>query len=184
MTVDGAPQPPVALGPYTVEYLGRRLGLRVLRVLVGRHTLDLFATLDGIAANVTAELDGRKLMRRRRQRPWRRWSNVLYVQRWIIAAAAEVDEDGAPRWSCPQIAENLKASRHGRRDRIEMSYRAVRALIWRLAPALAKRRTDYWRFGRKIRKGATEAKKRTKNAQARAAQRQAVIAEMRRAGLI
>jgi len=176
--IDSAPRPPVTLGPFSVEYLGKRLANRVLRIRVGRHAFDLFASLDGIAADVSAELDGVKLRRRPKLRPWRKWSDKILVQRWVIAAAAEIDEDGNPRWSVSQIARNLKRSNHGRRDQIKMSSDAVRNLIQRLAPELAKRRTRYWVNGRK------RATPKKKSALTRAAQRQVVLAEMRRAGLL
>ncbi|HSP54210.1 MAG TPA: hypothetical protein VLS25_01365 [Dehalococcoidia bacterium] len=167
--------PPVTLGPYVVEFLGRRRGLRALRIRVGKHTLELFATLDGCAARVVAEIDGWRLVRRRKPRPWRRWSNDLVVKRWVLAAAAEFD-DGVPRWSCNAIAQNLKRARRG-----EMSSEAVQRLIWRLSPALGERRAHYWRV-EQWKKGVRKTK--LKDAKARAAERQAVIAELKRAGLL
>ncbi len=180
MTDDRTPLPPVQLGVFSVEHLGRRQGLRALRIKVGRHTLELFATLDGRAAHISAEIDGWKLVRRRKPRLWRRWSNDLNVKRWVLASAAEFD-DGVPRWSCKAIAHNLKRARRG-----EMSGDAVRRLIWRLSPTLAERRACYWRVERwKVKKGmTTNTKKKPKDAKARTAERQAVIAELKRAGLL
>jgi hypothetical protein len=144
---DGTPSPestsgddhssPLRLGPYTISYLGTRGGLLTLQIGVGRHTVRLFATPDGIAARVSAELDRWKLTRRRKPRLWRRWSNDLIVKRWVLAAAAEFD-GGVPRWSCKAIAQNLKRARRG-----EMTGEAVRRLIRRLSPTLGERRARY-----------------------------------------
>jgi hypothetical protein len=169
---DREPSPPVTLGPYTIEYLGQRMARRVLRIRVGQHVLDLFATLDGRAAHLTAELDGRRLVKRHRApRPGRRWSNDPDVKRWVIAAASETD-DGQPRWTCKEIAQNLKRARRG-----EMSGQAVLMLIWRLAPELAQRRALYWKTHKR-------GKKNPESPETRAANRKAIIAEYRRAGLL
>jgi len=171
---DREPSSPVTLGPYTVQYVGRRRGLRALRIEIGRHTLELFATLDGRAARLMAELDGRRLVKRHRApRQGRRCSDDLTVQRWVLAAAAEQD-DGVPRWTCKQIAQNLKRARRG-----EMSGQAVRMLIWRLSPALAKQRSLYWKTHK------TQKKSRNpETPKMRAANRAAAIAEYKRAGLL
>lgn len=170
---DREPSQPVQLGPYTVEYLGRRRGLRALHIRVGRHTLELFASLDGRAARVVAEVDGRRLVKRRKApRPSRRWSNDPDVKKWVLAAAAESD-DGAPRWTCKEIAQNLKRARRG-----EMSGQAVRMLIWRLSPELAGRRARYWKTHNKKRNRSPETPK------MRTANRAAAIAEMKTAGLL
>jgi len=173
VTDDREPLPSVQLGPYAVEYQGRRRGFRTLQIRVGQHVLELFASLDGRAARVVAEIDGRRLVKRRKApRPSRRWSNDPDVKRWVLAAASETDA-GAPRWTCKEIAANLKRRRRG-----EMSGQAVRNLIWRLSPSLAKQRARYWK---------THNKKRNRNPETpkmRAANRAAAIAEMKAAGLL
>lgn len=180
--IEEEPLPPsVQLGPYTVEYLGRRRGLLALQICVGRRALQLFTTPSkGLAARVTAEIDGRALVRRKKRRPYRYWSNDLLVKRWVIAAATETD-DGRFRWSCKAIAYNLR--RHSG-TRAAMSDEAVRRMIWRLTPALAKRRADYWRTKPADRPALSRRARSQKDAEHRAAERQAVIAELNRAGLL
>ena len=166
---------PLQLGPFQVEHLGRRGGLPTLQVRIGGQTVRILADRGTSSARVSAEIDGKKLTRRRKPRPWRRWSDDPTVKKWVVAAAAEVD-DGVPRWTCKEIARNLKRTRRG-----EMTGEAVRRLIWRLAPELARRRADYWRLKR--RKKGTTTKKRKKTA-ASAAEREAVVEELKRAGLL
>jgi len=174
VTDDREPLPPVLLGPYAVEYLGRRRGLRALQIRVGEHVLKLFATLDGRAARVVAEIDGRRLVKRRKApRPSRRWSNDPDVRRWVIAAASETD-DGRPRWTCKEIAQNLKRARRG-----EMSGQAVWTLIWKLSPSLAERRALYWKTHSK-----TKRHRSPETPKMRAANRAAAIAEMKKAGVL
>lgn len=176
MTDPGPLPPPAALGPFVVEFLGRRRGLLTLQITLAGHTVHVFADRGGASAYVSAEIDGRKLARRRKARPGRIWSNDLVVQRWIVAAAAEFDGE-RPRWSLKRIAQNLN-----RAGRARMTHESVRRLLWRKAPVLAKRRADFWRVER-WKKAATR-KKKPENDAAYAAERQAVIAELKRAGLM
>jgi len=126
--------PPVQLEPFTVEHLGKRGGLLALEVRVGRHALRIFVTSGGESARVSAEIDGKKLTRRKKLRPYVHWSSRLDVQRWIVWAAAEFDGP-APSWSCQEIARNARRARVA-----HMSHESVRRLIWKLSPGLAKRR--------------------------------------------
>lgn len=167
--------PPLQLGPFQVEHLGRRGGLLTLQVRIGRQTVRIFADRGNASGRVSAEIDGKQLTRRRKPRPWRRWSNDLTVKRWVLAAATEADHGGAPRWTCKQIARNLKRARRG-----EMTGEAVRRLLWRLAPGLAKRRADYWNT-HGAEKGRRNRNPETPNT--RAANRKAILAEFKRAGL-
>jgi hypothetical protein len=180
--IEEEPLPPaVALGPYTVEYLGRRRGLLALQIRVGRHALQLFTTPSkGLAARVTAEIDGRALVRQKKRRPYRYWSNDIHVKRWVIAAATETD-DGRFRWSCKAIAYNLRrhSGTHAR-----MSSEAVRRMIWRLSPALAKRRADYWRTRPAERPAVIKKVRSQRGSELRAAARAATVAELKRAGLL
>jgi hypothetical protein len=179
---EGPPPPPVTLGPYNVEYLGRRRGLLTLQIRVGRHALELFATpAKGLAASVSAELDGRQLIRRRtRRRAFRHWANDLDVKRWVVCAASEAD-DGRPRWSCKAIAHNLRT--HSR-THAQMSHEAVRRMIWRLAPGLAKRRADYWRTRPAERPALVRRARSQKDDERRAAVKAAQVDELKRAGLL
>jgi hypothetical protein len=174
--------PPVTLGPFAIEYFGERRGLMTLHVRVGRHTLELFATpAKGISARLAAQLDGRQLVKRKkRRRQFRVWARDIRVARWIIAAATESD-DGRPRWSCRAIAFNLR--RHSG-THANMSSEAVRRMIWRHSPALAKRRADYWKT-RPAERPALARKARSKeDAERRAAVKAAQVDELRRAGLL
>jgi hypothetical protein len=174
------PAAPVQLGVFSVEYLGRRQGFRALRIRAGRHELHVFATLDGVAARVTAEIDGRALVRQKKRRPYRYWSNDIHVKRWVIAAATETD-DGRFRWSCKAIAYNLR--RHSG-TRAAMSDEAVRRLIWKLTPGLARRRADYWRTKPADRPALTRRVRSQKDAEHRAALKAAQVDELKRAGLL
>jgi hypothetical protein len=181
--IEEEPLPPsVQLGPYTVEYLGRRRGLLALQIRIGRHALEIFTTPSkGMAASVSAELDGRQLIRRRtRRRAFRHWENDLDVKRWVVCAASEAD-DGRPRWSCKAIAHNLRT--HSR-THAQMSHEAVRRMIWRLAPALAKRRADYWRTRPAERPALTRKVRSQRGGELRAAARAATVEELKRAGLL
>lgn len=180
MIDDREPSPPVKLGVFSVEYLGRRGGLRALRILAGRHELHVFASLDGIAARLTAEIDGKALVRRKKHRPFRVWSNDLDVKRWVLCAASEEDF-GVPRWSCRAISHNLR--RHSG-ARAQMSAEAVRRMIWRLAPTLAKRRSTAWRAKQRKRETGTRRYKDAEVAQRRATARARTVAELRGAGLL
>ncbi len=173
--------PPVTLGPYNVEFLGWRRGLLALQIRVGRHAIQLFTTPSkGLAARVTAEIDGRALVRRKKRRPYRYWSNDIHVKRWVIAAATETD-DGRFRWSCRAIAYNLR--RHSG-THAHMSSEAVRRMIWRLAPALAKRRADYWRTKPAERPALARRARSHRGAERNAAARAATVDELKRAGLL
>ncbi len=180
--IEEEPLPPsVQLGPYNVEYLGRRRGLLALQIRVGRHALELFTTPSkGLAARVTAEVDGRALVRQKKRRPYRYWSNDLNVKRWVIAAATETD-DGRFRWSCKAIAYNLR--RHSG-THAQMSSEAVRRMIWRLSPVLAKRRADYWRTRPAERSAQTRKVRSQGGAELRASLKAVAVDELKRAGLL
>ncbi len=183
MIEEGPPPPPVELGPYTVEYLGRRRGLLALQIRVGRHVLQFFTTPSkGLAARVTAEINGRALVRRKKRRPYRYWSNDIRVARWIVCAASETYRDGRPRWTAEQIARNLKMNSGTHAD---MSETAVHRLLWRLSPGLAERRGNFWRTKPAERPAVTTRKARSqKDAEHRDAVKAAQVDELRRAGLL
>ncbi len=181
MIDDREPSPPVRLGPYAVAYLGRKRGLRALEVRAGRHVLLVFATLDGRAARLSAELDGRQLVRRKkRRRQFKVWARDVQVMRWCVAAASEEDF-GVPRWSCRAIAHNLRT--HSGTN-AQMSAEAVRRAIWRYSPGLAKRRSNAWRAKQRKQETGTRRYKDAEVAQRRAAARARAVKELKGAGLL